>query len=641
MQSSAENITPIVPTSPIEDRPPISIQRGSTRFQGRKIEAYANKLAVWEKSADCPNCAWRRVPYSEWGAPDSVPLKERRYYSLQTAHPWIARWRDPIDALKIGLSTLWEKVKRFCSGKDLFFLNKDIKEKAQQNVEKGVIPCGLKTNRGGFIKRGHAYLSLAVPTKTDQMLYLDIDPAITQLGPGYSPQLKPIIPKGLENTDAAMVTHAHKDHFKNTRLYKLFIQIPALCRRIANRIISIIKQKFPSFFEKTASDVVPEKPIRTRLCFPAGSEKIDSVFNNALDYQWEDGSTTGLRMNPFVSYTINQEDEEVATLAAIPTNHWAGTNPLTNFHKAPGYGYLVMTENECILDAGDTGYSADMYEAIKETAAQNPHENGPKYVTALFSPAGPDFNRKHMQKTHQATIDTARCITKLQLLPFIEAKATATSTTDKQTLLREFMTETECHFDHWGHYKLGPIHFEDPWICWLQLIHEVMGNNFDLSATGEGAVDLQSSLNDPAYKATLKSVKEQLFNDILALNGSSITTNDSVPPEQTTSSSSNALSSETEEHQEPGTQQPWNKLDITKILLKTLLTQVANHHETSFGHPQHEIVTDWILDNFENIDLERLTINNLLTWFFTHPDKRSASLLDTLFSRVDQTTTDV
>ncbi|WP_345199085.1 hypothetical protein [Kistimonas scapharcae] len=503
---------------------------------------------------------------------------------------------------------MWEKIKRFFSGKDLFFLSRQIKANALTHIQNGIRPCqdSKQTDRGGFIKRGHAHLGIALPTCDNDKLYIAVDPAVNKLGPGYSPQLPPVIPEGLENTDLVLISHAHLDHFKDLPLYRLYPQMPTLFERII--------QPFEQFIRRLSGhpevNVVPTAPIRTRLCFPAGSEQIDPLFNETLENNCNDGTPVGLAADAFVPYTIKRpgSDDTIATLVAIPTKHWAGTNPLTNFHKAPGFGYLLMTEKECIFDAGDTGYSPELYDAVAAIAAKNPHPGGPNYVTALFSPAGPDFERKHMEKTHQATIDTARCITKLQLIPFIQEQI-RNGITDKQQILRDFMAQTECHFIHWGHYKLGPIHFEDPWICWLKLIFDCndvdVDVDVDLATLGEGATDLQPFMDSPEYQATQIAVKAQLRADIDQIN---------------------ALFDD-------GHQQHWDMQDIAMILMKTLLTQVATNHETSFGHEQHGSVAEWVTSDSHRIRPENLATQTLSNWFFTHPDDRSERSFRGMFER--------
>ncbi len=604
---SANTIQSIFHITPSTERPGVTVEPAAVPcFQGlHEVTTCAETLTVWEKRPGNSPCSWQQLDYAEWGDPSRV-AGDRKYYSHQTEHPLFAWFRDFFDALKIGLSTLWDKIKRFLWGKDTFFLSEQIREQARDHIrntlQHGMRPCATnrQSERGGFIKRGHAHLGFALPTQDHQPLYIAIDPAVNQLGPGYTPQLTPVIPEGLENTDLVLITHAHLDHFIDTMMYQPYPAPPSLMQRMIKAF-----RQFICFLSGLSDyDTAPSVPLKTRLCFPAGSENIDPIFQRSLEHQCVDGNPVGLPAHAFIPYTIRRTgcDDIIATLVTIPSKHWAGTNPLTNFHKAPGFGYLLMTENDCIFDAGDTGYSAEMYDAVAAIAATNPHPDGPTYVTALFSPAGPDFERKHMEKTHQATIDTARCITKLQLIPFIREQLN-NGITDKQEILRRFMAETECHFIHWGHYKLGPIHFEDPWICWLQLLFNLRGYNFDLQTIGEGATDIQGLINSPEYRATLEAVTTQIQQDLSEVNAECET-----------------------QHLEQ-----WDQSDIANILMKTLFTQVATNHETSFGHQQHSDTADWICDSTHNIRLENLTLHNLSRWFFTHPDDRSETLFHEIF----------
>ena len=498
-------------------------QKKDAISQLKTVHACADTISVWEKNkTQCPS-SWKRVPLL--GNRESITAHDvdRKYYSHQKKHPLLACFRDPFDALKIGVSTFTEKVARFFSGKDLFFLDKNIKKQAQQNVSNGIKFSDSKNekDRGVFVKRGHAHLNLLIMDNNNNRLNVAIDPSAHKLGPGYTNQLDPVIPKGLENTDVLLVSHAHLDHFIDVPLYsQKWKNIPkSLIQRIIKQVKNVI-----NYFRQKPNPMTPTESVRTRLVFPAGSENIGSIFKSSLKDPCgdEEGQVAGFPAESFVPYALSRQNDarSAATLVSIPTKHWAGTNPLTNFHKAPGFGYLLMTDKECIFDAGDTGYSKEMYDSVADIAKMNfqaPQASRVQYVSTLFSPAGPDFDRKHMEKTHQATIDTARAMMKVQLLPFVHQK-NAQDCTNKEEILNDFMTNTECHQIHWGYYKLGPIHYEDPWICWLDLINEMTNSQRDLKDFGIGAEDLQGSLNSTAYKQTRKDVLDALTTDKNEIN---------------------------------------------------------------------------------------------------------------------------
>lgn len=593
----------IFPTTPIGMSPvELSVKKreNDSISQLRTVKVCADTLSVWQKNKNQCFSSWKRIPFEEWRNVTAHDV-DRKYYSHQKKYPLLAYFRDPIDALKIGISTFIEKVTRFFSGKDLFFLDKNIKQQAQQNVSDGirVSQAGNEKDRGGFVKRGHAHLNLVVNDNNNNCLYVAIDPAASKLGPGYTNQLAPVIPEGLENTDVLLVSHAHLDHFVDIPLYSR--KWREISKNFINRIVKRVKQAINYFRQKP---VAPTESVRTRLIFPAGSEQIDTLFKSSLQDQCgnKENQVAGFPAEAFVPYSLcrQNDDRSAATLVSVPTKHWAGTNPITNFHKAPGFGYLLMTGKECIFDAGDTGYSEEMYDSVADIARTDINASNIKYVSTLFSPAGPDFNRKHMEKTHQATIDTARAMLKVQLLPFMQQKSVE-GCTNKKEVLKDFMTNTECHQIHWGYYKLGPIHYEDPWICWLDLLNHMTDSKRDLKDFGNGAEDLRSSLSSSAYRKTRLDVVNDLITGKDDINGNL------------------------------KLDEQWDDTDIIKVILKTIFTQVAPNHETSLGHPQHAMIANILLSRYEDIQHSQLTTKNLATWFFTHPDDRTEEQFNRLF----------
>ena len=379
-----------------------------------------------------------------------------QYCDSNEASKW-TNLQDWKDALSIGFNTFKEYAWSLLTLRDSFFITPWFRPEALATANQSVLPM----KPGQFQHHGHAHISICLRGDDGLPLSITFDPATSSIGP-YEAKTTPIHNR---KADLILLSHGHMDHCRNIG------EVTRPQKPLFSRIVTWIKTHV--LLIHPTDDESTEHRKYSKLLIPAGTEKM-------LDHiQFLDKEGDVTKAYPYDPYKVRRNNSDVATIVPILSKHWSGTSPL-NGHKAPALGYLVITKEQTVFFAGDTGYEEDMYKAVAQIASIYNTS-----VDHIFLPAGPDHQRHQMEKTHQATIDAISSRLHTQFLPtYQRLKAEwgpdddplLTDTIDIKNInhfrakLTELLKQTHASFIHSGHYKLGNIHAEDPFLCMIDLI---------------------------------------------------------------------------------------------------------------------------------------------------------------------------
>ena len=495
-------------------------------------------------------------------------------------------FQDWKDALFIGLGTFKEYIWSAFTGNDSFFITPWFKPDASKTPD-------TKLKTGEFQHHGHAHISVCLKGNDNQPLSITFDPAISSIGP-YQAKAKAVCNR---NADLVMLSHGHLDHCRN------IADVTRPRCTLFTRIISWIKTHL-LFIAPSKQENQQQYP---KLLIPQGTEKIIGHIS------YLDNKGDVFKAHPYDPHIIKRNDVNIATVVPILCKHWAGTSPI-NSHTAPALGYLVITKEKTIFFAGDTGYEKDMYAAVGEIA-----ESYGAQIDQVFLPTGPDHQRQRMEKTHQASIDAINSQLHSQILPFLKASTELQEegsnksfplfdSTNKQAFtayMSKLLQHSSASFIHSGHYKLGNIHAEDPFICMIDLIssynkksnylddstHFGNLNEKDKKYEVEALNRVRSYMKSAAYQNCKENTLKEFNNHILNTKAGLI------------------------------------------ILLNMLLSQSPpNHVRPIDGNDNHRWLNTMIEMVFEdNFDIKKLNLRTFSDWYKTKPSERCADQLIAAF----------
>ena len=547
-------------------------------------------------------CRKRGIPFINWKLVDNyfdfiqnktslllkkVSRHKFRYYftdyNVKVGHQHGIH--DLVNAAVILAQTVKERIICKCKGKDAFYLTALFKKKSKHRKE-----IYVASDHSSYQNNGHSHILLTLTGFDDASIRLAFDPATHKLGPGYDHQAQFATYK--ENAHIILISHAHADHFMG---------IKYLVKDVCYSPLRKIVQCFPFTATFFKYQIRPLKKVNQKVISPKGTEKIVPALKYINKHPACDGRPVGVpawSFDPLMVCRGNKKNKFKAALTIVPviTKHWAGRIPLIDNHTAPALSYLIKSIDKMVYFTGDTAFDHELYQAVAEIS----FEMGAPYIDVLFSPAGPDFDRHSMEHSHQATIDILIAHFYLQVLPFITYKSDYFDAIKKYDLIRELCAKTECIFIHHGHYKLGNVHAEDPWICMMDLIH-TLHNGEDCYrsrakyAEKDGSERLVSWLNSKSYRETKDYVLDLI--DFFEKKICSLDLN-------------------------------WERKDTIIIALNLLLSQSEPLQTVMLNAGWHQLLSRCIIDTVSSgsFSFSLLNLTHFAHWYFTIPTSRDEKL---------------